>query len=169
MQDIIFTERLTLKPVTREETRMLSESQAPASLDTSDLQASIDAHPDILTETKELKRVLDIMASMYDRDVICCGVFLNDEMIGFVNIVHPGGTFPLLQYEIKKDFQRRGFGHEAVSGFLQEYWKTWAEPVFALIRPTNTVSIALIKKLGGTLVQPKSLLEELLISTYRVS
>ena len=97
MQDIIFTERLTLKPVTREETRMLSESQAPASLDTSDLQASIDAHPDILTETKELKRVLDIMASMYDRDVICCGVFLNDEMIGFVNIVHPGGTFPLLQ------------------------------------------------------------------------
>ena len=170
MQDEIRTEQLVLKPVSREETRSLSEGQAAETADSSYLKKAIEDHPEIIDDTKELKRVLDIMGSMYDRDEICYGAYLNGEMVGFVNVVHPGGDFPILQYEVKMAHHRKGVGFEATGAFLQAYWKAYqAMPVFALIRPNNTASLALIRKLGGTLVPPKSLLEELMFLTYKVA
>lgn len=169
MQDLILTARLRLKPIPRETARALSENQAPETADSSYLKKAIEEHPEIIADTKELKRVLDVMGSMYDRDELCYGAFLNEEMVGFVNVVHPYGDFPILQYEVKVEHHRKGIGYEAVSGYLRAYWEDrQSSPVFALIRPNNTASIALIKKLGGILVPPKSLLEELLFSMYRL-
>lgn len=170
MKDIILTTRLRLKPIPRDTARELSEKQAPATADSSYLKKAIEEHPEIIADTKELKRVLDVMGSMYDRDELCYGAFLNDEMVGFVNVVHPDGDFPILQYEVKVEYHRKGLGYEAVTGYLQAYWEEHqSSHVFALIRPTNTASIALIKKLGGILVPPKSLLEELMFSTYKIA
>lgn len=170
MRNIILTKRLRLEPIPRETARELSEKQAPATADSSHLKKAIEEHPEIIADTKELKRVLDVMGSMYDRDELCYGAFLNDEMVGFINLVHPDGDFPILQYEVKVKYHRKGFGYEAVTGYLRAYWEEHqSSPVFALIRPNNTASIALIKKLGGNLIPPKSLLEGLMFSTYKVA
>lgn len=170
MQDLIITARLRLEPIPRETARALSENQAQETTDFSYLKKAIEEHPEIIADTKELRRVLDVMGSMYDKDELCYGAFLNDELVGFVNLVHPDGDFPILQYEVKEDYHRKGLGYEAITGYLRAYWEAYhSSSVFALIRPNNTASIALIKKLSGILVPPKSLLEELMFSTYKVA
>ena len=170
MRNYITTERLILKPVPREATLELSQSQQRKPSDTSHLNQVLEDHPEVLLDIEELKRVLNFMAEMNNPDAICYGAFLDEQLIGFVNVVHPGGAFPILQYEMKDAFQHKGLGFETVTAFLKAYWTDYAgSSVYAIIQPNNTASIALVRKLGGELLRPKSTLEKILFSLYQIS
>ena len=169
MRAAIKSNRLIIKQVTWEETKDLSDSQYDLSGQGSYLKKAIAENPNLMDDANEIIRVMDMMIDALKGDKICWGVFLEEEMIGYVNIVRPAEEKPMLQYEIKKTYQRKGYGAEAVSTVLRLYFENNpGNSVYALIRPDNTASIALIKKLNGKLIPPESLLEEAMFSTYLI-
>ena len=169
MREAIKSNRLIIKQVTREETKELLDSQYDLSGQGSYLKKAIAENPNLMDDANEIIRVMDMMIDALKGDRTCWGVFLGDEMIGYVNIVRPAEEKPMLQYEIRKGYQRKGYGAEAVSAVLQLYFDNCpGKSVYALIRPDNTASISLIKKLNGKLIPPQSLLEEATFSTYQI-
>lgn len=170
MHGEIVTDRLTLRQIPWKKAEALSDSQHDPAVQTGYLKKAFDEHPEILEDTQELARVISKMFNATNGEKVCWGAFLKDEMIGYINIIHPNDDDPVLQYEIREVFQRKGYGFAAVSGVLQTFWKTHpGKPVSALIRPNNFASIALIKKLGGVLMPPQSPLEEMMVSTYKIA
>lgn len=170
MQTEIITSRLTLRSVSWETTEEISDNQYDSTDRASYLKEAIDANPEVLDDAKEIMRVLDKMLDALKGDRSCWGAFLGKELIGYVNIVRPETDMPMLQYEIKKAYQHKGYGYEAVLNVLQAYWKQHpGKRVSAFIRPDNAASIALIKRLGGVLLPPGSLLEGIMFSTYTVA
>ena len=169
MNAAITSSGLMLKQVSREKTQELSDSQYDLAGQGSYLKKAIEANPELMDNAHEIVRVMDTLIDALKGDRSCWGVFLGEEMIGYVNIVRPAEEKPMLQYEIRKAYQRKGYGAEAVSTVLRSYFEKYpGKSVYALIRPDNTASVALIKKLNGKLIPPESRLEEVLFSTYQV-
>lgn len=98
------------------------------------------------------------------------GAWHKEQLIGYISVVNEESGTPELQIEIAPKFHSKGLGYEFLSAVLTWLFDT---KEYTYIRytvlPTNDASIALVKKVGAFLQEPKSKIEKLLIRTFHIT
>ena len=106
------------------------------------------------------------------------GGFLNGKLISYVSLagdksVTDGSDeakIPEIQIEVLPEYHGQGFGYEMLSRVVRlAHDELGIETFKYVVNPANTVSIALVEKVGGVLQEPKSYAEEMLLKTYVLS
>lgn len=106
------------------------------------------------------------------------GGFLNGKLISYVSLagdksVTDGSDkakIPEIQIEVLPEYHGQGFGSELLKRVIRLAHDEFGIDRFKyVVNPVNTVSIALVEKLGGVLQEPKNYAEEMLLKTYVLS
>ncbi|MGM9940810.1 MAG: GNAT family N-acetyltransferase [Bulleidia sp.] len=81
-------------------------------------------------------------------EMLCYGVFLEDELIGVVEVydIHPA-SFEI-GYRVSPAWRSRGFGTAMVMGFLSHVQDVDLTRIRARVRPDNTASIRILENNG---------------------
>jgi len=128
-----------------------------------DFYAEMRAHPEVMRfwpkpdSRNEARAMLKKQMGNYARD--CHGLWrvgLREDdtpigAVGLVTQVEEGETFHEIGYMIHRPYWRRGYAHEAAAAVRDWAFKNREyDPVVSFIRPENTPSQAVARKMGMT-------------------
>lgn len=122
----------------------------------------------IIKDTGALLELAELLAANHDENrLIFSARALNDDIIGYMAINHIGSATPSVSVSVIEREHRKGYAYEMLAALLAWMGRNYPDKtMYYYVRPDNAASIALAKKLGGRLVQPKSLVEEVILQTY---
>ena len=142
MQNTTFLEgeRVTLRPVERDDAEFLQRAHnAP------ELRVPVGySQPTNLAQVES-----NIEDDVESEETISLLVCLDDEPIGYVGVNHLEWTTPFLAAWFLPEYQREGYGREAVSLLLDYVFSTFEKPgVHAHAFEFNEASMGLLESLG---------------------
>lgn len=128
----------------------------------------VDVLMRVLKDKAALLELADRLIEEHGKDqLIVSAKVLSGEIIGYMSIANMKSQTPWFSISVVQNEQRKGYGYEMMCGFID--WLQENAPdkeLLYCVRPDNTASIALVKEVGGQLVEPKSFVESIILNTY---
>ena len=150
---MIRTERLTLKKLS------LEDSEAVKAILTDRTVKKTYILPDFKTE-EELKKMFErLVRYSRSRRHYIVGIYLEKNLIGFINEVEVEGKTIELGYVIHPDHHNRGYMTEALSAAIKELFKKGFYRIVTGVFEENVASIKVMKKCGMRKIKKEEDLE----------
>lgn len=167
----IATKRLIIQPADSNVVDYVDEhSGQDVDFDSYMSKLSVDAMMRVMEDKTALMELAGRLTKAHGKDqLIVSAKTQNGEIIGYMSIANTKSQTPWFSIGVVQNEQRKGYGYEMMCGFIE--WLQRNAPdkdLLYCVRPDNTASIALVKKVGGQLVEPKSFAEHVILSTYIV-
>lgn len=165
------TERLVIREASYEDTKQISEQNNANSASNFLASLSEEDKQIIFKDTDAVSNLLARFSnSIGNGSSEIYGAWKKKTLIGFISLVNVDSGTPEIQIEIAPKYQNKGYGYEFLSAVMEHLFE---EQRFSYVRytvlPNNDASIALVKRIGAFLQEPKSEAEKMLIRTYHIS
>jgi RimJ/RimL family protein N-acetyltransferase len=142
MNNVIKTERLEIKPYQD------SDQVAMVELLTNEEIKKTFMIPDFQTDEEAIKMFKKLQASSYDEKHFERGIYLNHQLIGFVNDVEIENGVIELGYVIHPEFHNKGYATEMLKAVISELFRKGFNQIVTGAFENNLASIQVMIKCG---------------------
>ena len=140
----IKTERLILKPYSEQDIDALIELLTNPEITSTFMVPEMESR----SRAEELVRKLLVFSQTYDTKHLEYGIYLNENMIGFVNDCGAEDDEIEIGYVIHPQYQGHGYAAEAVHAVIAELREMGFRKVIAGYFSENTASLRVMEKCG---------------------
>ena len=116
------------------------------------------------TELPSLKKKIEVLCSRKKIVARSFGVYYHGEYAGYISFAEYNCATPEIQIELEEGHRNKGVGYRAVSLLTSKIFEERQDIEYFLyrVRTENVASIKLIEKLGGTKIEKKDFVEQII-------